>query len=372
MAFRAIRYRKQGLCKKRECTVCSLYENCGGCNNVECLIYHCSRGIKYIGLTYPTPGCQYREFCYGKLEVQPLPLQSNIKARVSNALQTPKFIPIIKLTEKESWFWPDIKINMIIVKLEDILTNGDIFNEVKVKGLHDYLGYDGHIMLSTIMPDEMIDDIEPEQYTKMIEDLRPDSYMIMDDYTYIDEPRLMSWRHIFRMIERARKLLKFEPPGHPIGLIKGGSVEQIGWCIEALLEMDIKNYAMPCRGIPPLLLRRFLEPVIDKLGDPNYTVILYGKTELRSSESPYSKTRTFEYFSYASMTWYIHAKRAMVYLNGEPYQLPQDYSYYCECPYCQARDPFDLIKDKRALALHNLAQLTKYYKERREKLWGEG
>ena len=248
------------------------------------------------------------------------------------------------------------------MKLEDILLNREIFNQVKRKGLHDYLNYNGQIILSTIMPDEIIDKLKPKQYAQLINQFRPNAYMIIDDYTYIDEPHIISWKQLFRMIRRARKLLKYEPTGHPIGLIKGASIEQAEWCIKALQNIGLKTYALPCRGLYLQILRPFLTITAKKLGKTSYTIILYGKTRIYDTEFPLELIKIPRNFHYASMTWYIHAKQALAYLNGKLYQLPQDYSYYCECQYCQARDPHELVKDVKALALHNLNQLIKHHK----------
>ena len=363
MTIIAAEYRKKGLCSKRKCTECFLYQLCGGCNNKECLIYHCTKGVKYTGITYPTSACQYREFCYGTIKFPITPLESQVKANVDGPLKLPKFIPIIKLTERESWFWSDVKISALVVKLEDILLNEEVLSKAKRQGLHDYLNYNGKIILSTIMPDELIDELEPKQYAQLIKQLRPDAYMIIDDYTYIDDPRLISWKQLFRMIERARQLIKYEPPGHPIGLIKGASTDQVEWSINAQLNMNIKTYALPCRGLYLQILKPFLTITAEKLGNKNYTVILYGKSYLYDIEFPIELMEVPRNFHYASMTWYIYAKKALAYLNGRLYELPSDYSYYCECKHCQARDPHDLARDKKALALHNLTQLIKHHKQ---------
>ncbi|RLE61416.1 MAG: hypothetical protein DRJ32_01290 [Thermoprotei archaeon] len=120
MTVTAAEYRKKGLCGKQECTECFLYHLCAGCDNSNCLVYHCTKGIKYTGITYPTSVCLYREFCYKELSYAVKHLSNQIKIRKSSPLKLPKFIPIIKLDEKKSWFWSEICINSLIVKLEDI------------------------------------------------------------------------------------------------------------------------------------------------------------------------------------------------------------------------------------------------------------
>lgn len=54
-----------------------------------------------------------------------------------------------------------------------------VLNEA-LKGLHDYLGFNGRIFLSLVMPDELIDKLSTKDYLKLIGDLRPDATMIPD------------------------------------------------------------------------------------------------------------------------------------------------------------------------------------------------
>ena len=102
----------------------------------------------------------------------------------------PRFIPEIDATDERSWVWMDgFQVSAVFVPLWQLLANEDVLAQASSKGLHNYLGFDGKILLSTVMPDELIDKLRTEDYFKLINDLKPDATMIPDNYTYTDVPR---------------------------------------------------------------------------------------------------------------------------------------------------------------------------------------
>jgi len=76
-----------------------------------------------------------------------------------------------------------------------------------------------------MMPDELIDKLETEDYFRLIEDLRPDATMIPDNYTYIDDPLFLSWSQTIHLISFANDILKLNIP--LIGMVKGANLIQI-------------------------------------------------------------------------------------------------------------------------------------------------
>lgn len=80
------------------------------------------------------------------------------------------------------------------------------------KGLHDYFGFNGKILLSTVMPDELIDRLETKDYFKLINDLKPDATMVPDNYTYTDVPLYQSWSQTIRLVSFANEFLKLNIP----------------------------------------------------------------------------------------------------------------------------------------------------------------
>jgi len=362
MAKRATSYLTEGYCEKRRCKNCVLADICGGCENGECLVYLCSRGYRYVGITYPTRFCYYRDFCHGvfdkKIERPKIPE----KMFNQSNLELPRYIPIIKVSERDSWFWEKLNHPALIVKLEEFLLQPSLLNEVAKCGLHDFLGFNGIIILSSIMPDEILDKLSGREYGELVEKLKPDAFMFIDDYTYIDDPYLISWRNLFRLFQRTLEMKDIE--AYPIGLIKGASRKQIAWCIESLVKMGIRTFAFPCRNLPTRYVYQFLESIIFKLKGLRSTLIIYGSTILPRQVRQAIKEKAEEQeisLCYASMTWYINAKYGIATYKGRNYQLPLNISYNCNCQFCRDKPLHILANDVKSLALHNLSQIISYH-----------
>ncbi|MBO3842509.1 MAG: hypothetical protein FGF48_08885, partial [Candidatus Brockarchaeota archaeon] len=116
-----------------------------------------------------------------------------------------------------------------------------------MKGLRDYLEFNGRIFLSLVMPDELLDKLRIEDYFKLINNLRPDATMIPDNYTYVDDPLFLSWSQTVRLVSLANAFLKLDIP--LIGLVKGANPLQVDWAIRKQVEMGYVSFAMPAREL---------------------------------------------------------------------------------------------------------------------------
>lgn len=131
-------------------------------------------------------------------------------------MDLPSFIPIVSLYNEASWVWSELNVDATFVKLEEVL-------EVSPSNLRKFLNFKDLLLLSSTVPDELVDVAEPPFLKRIIKLLNThgfDSWMIMDDYTYLDDPYKVSWSKLFRMFRRASYMLK-RAGGRPIGLIKG-------------------------------------------------------------------------------------------------------------------------------------------------------
>lgn len=165
-------------------------------------------------------------------------------------LNFPKFVPEIDILDDRSWFWKEgIRLPMIFVLLWQLLDerSKEALSKASSKGLHDYLGHDGKILLSTVMPDEMLDKLKKDDYFKLIENLRPDAAMIPDNFAYTDAPLYQSWTQTIKLVNYAGDFLHLDIP--LIGLIKGANGLQIRWTVERQLEMGYVSFAIPAREL---------------------------------------------------------------------------------------------------------------------------
>jgi len=350
-----------------ECGSCPYFKSpCYGCTIIKvCLVARCLHGEHHEGLTYPRSFCKLRPYCprggEGRPPSVPIP---PIGEKSMAKVKFPGFIPEIDTTDQRSWFWRGgIQLPMIFVPLWQLLLKEDMLSKASSMGLHDYLGFDGKILLSTVMPDELIDKLRMEDYTKLIHDLRPDATMVPDNYTYTDVPLHQSWSQTIRLASFANDFLELGIPA--IGLVKGGNLRQIEWIIRREMEMGYISFVMPARELySEGSLDEYLPYVLMTLKrnarfhEREFELLLYGIGQNLSR---------YKGICYSNLSWFIEAKRADYYKNGLSYDMrdPEIRFEECFCETCKGLMPQEMldlwIDDEEAcisaLAAHNLMDL---------------
>lgn len=345
--------RTEGACGKN-CTKCQLFRTyCPGCITRICLVAKCKRGTTYEGITSPKSFCRLREYCNnpGRMP-ENFPNQDKARLRVQLKLGFPDFIPTISLTDRRSWFWPDLQVPWIAVRLSEFIKAKDMMPESVCRGLHDFLGFGGKILLSTVMEDEILDRLRPTDYLEMINDIKPDAVMTPDVYTYVDDPLSLSWMQTFKNVAYARAFADLSIP--VVGLVKGAITKQVTYSTEKLCELGCQNFAIPSRELILLdLLDGHVLTVTTALRKKGMTppVVLYGLA--------YPVRRPRGNMIYSGMSWFIDAKRGVYYKgNKRAGYITDTYVRFeeCGCVACKGRMALDLGDDTRSLALHNLQQ----------------
>jgi len=136
----------------------------------------------------------------------------------------------------------------VVIKTQHLLsTDGKrtnrIFDQIQsAGGIHPFLGYEGIVILSSIMPDKAIFGFSVDSYAEMIDIIRPDFYLTPDGETYLGEIEI-SALEINRITKDTDLLIKECSYSHPIGLIKGCNYQQINSHTEQLLERGISRFA---------------------------------------------------------------------------------------------------------------------------------
>jgi hypothetical protein len=242
---------------------------------------------------------------------------------------------------------------MIIVRLVELIVRPNMLSEVSGNGLHDYLGFDGRIVLSTIMPDELIDEFQPKDYLRFVRDLKPDATMVPDNYTYMDDPLYLSWSQTIRLVRNALSFLELDIPA--IGLIKGATPEQVGWSTKQLVDMGYETFALPARELSRSdLLDSILAPALLVFEEYklNTELMIYGRSY---------PVRGLKKAGYANHSWFLGAKGGTYFKGGFQYDItdPDIRFERCNCESCRGRMAQDLIGDMHAIALHNLLDLNR-------------
>ena len=168
--------------------------------------------------------------------------------------------------------------------------------------LYDYLDYDGKILLHTIMSDEVTETLSFEEVLELYEELDSDAVMPLDHFVYFDDPSIISWRQLVKLLRETVLLLE-KMDKAVIGLLKGANEKQIEWYVKNLAELGLEVFLFPARGffkrkeLKISTLQRFL----DLLGERSH-VIVHGQT-LPEVGMPRS-----ERLHFSSISWYIYAR----------------------------------------------------------------
>lgn len=276
-----------------------------------------------------------------------------------------RFIPEVDVTDDRSWFWRHgVEFSEIFVPLWQLLVNKEILDRASSKGLHDFLGFNNKIFLSTVMPDELIDRFETKDYFELIESLRLDATMVPDNYTYTDDPLFLSWSQTIRLVSLADDFLKLDIP--LIGLVKGTNHLQMDWVIRRQVEMGYVSFAMPARelleeGMLNLFLSNTLMSLkwISKRTRTDFELLVYGAGQRFKHGG----------LSYSNLSWFLEAKHGNYYKDGWSYDLREPTIRFegCGCEACRGMMPQDIIDlmfinkewGLKTLILHNLLDIKR-------------
>jgi len=128
-----------------------------------------------------------------------------------------QLIPVIKLSEPKTFRpWEKVDCFGVVIKTQHLLSvdgkrTNKIFDKIQsAGGIHSYIGYEGIVILSSIMPDKTIYGFSVNAYAAMIDALRPDFYLTPDGETYLDEPEI-SALEIDRIVKDTEFLIEACP-----------------------------------------------------------------------------------------------------------------------------------------------------------------
>jgi queuine/archaeosine tRNA-ribosyltransferase len=249
-----------------------------------------------------------------------------------------------------------------MIKLEDLLLNEDVLREIESTGIHDFLDFEGRIVLSTISPDEVLDKLDGKKYAELVSAINPDMAMTLDCYTYLDHPLEISWNQLFGFIKNAIVLM--DNTDIPLlGIVKGATYKQVTWCLEHLLELGFNTLVVHYRELARegSMGKRFFGHMLTIIGNATSgyketDIIVYGK---RFLEPNFYHPK----FHFASLSWFLRAKERIIYVGEETKNLELNILYDCNCEFCGGREWRELVKDVKSLSLHNLSETISLFEK---------
>lgn len=159
-----------------------------------------------------------------------------------------KLYPIVKLNEPSLLkVWQGQGYDIIVVRVQDIVSlrtgkpNSTFYKIKECGGVHDFLGFDGKIILSLIMKDDLIAKFDEYKYADIINTLKPDFYTTVDAETY-DQEFNLSKNEVKRCSIETARLKNLCPNSSPIGQVKGSCKKHLYSHIQLLKSIGIKDF----------------------------------------------------------------------------------------------------------------------------------
>jgi len=272
----------------------------------------------------------------------------------------PRLIPIVSL---ENWdfikFLDDLGVDAIIVPFTDFL-RPRILDEVVRLGVHGFLGFDGKVILSSIMPDKLI--VSRDVWDLFFHAALVcgfDAVVGWDVPVYLDMPHYYSWVNLVKGLELTYWLHRLDLP--VIALIKGNTPSQVKFSLDALQRMGFKNYALHASEY---LMRFKFDPyarnVLYKIaGEVDgwiESLLVIGVLRPKSLRFICDVFMGVEGLSFGGFSHYLDAEAFRLYLDEGVVDVSSRF-LDCRCPICSRFNSKGLIRDVGLRAAHNLYQL---------------
>lgn len=160
-----------------------------------------------------------------------------------------EIVPLIRLSCRNSIkLAKAINSPIIVIPIYDLISDStanpnEVFKKIKeAGGLHKFLDYNGIIILSSIMKDDLIRKFNsPEQYAEIINSSRPEFYFTPDGTTY-ESKENVPLTEIVRLSKLTMKLVQL-CSARPIGLVKGSNSHHIRQHRDFLKSLGINIFA---------------------------------------------------------------------------------------------------------------------------------
>jgi len=352
----------------RACGSCALFRLCGGIEQYGVKGYRCFEA----GCELKFPALKRMEECsacgVGKLtwdlkdeEVAGLVDEvANLGKVKAKPIELPGVVPIVSLKDPSSYNFDPLKIEAIVVMFEDLFDE-EICSKIQQTGdIHSYLNFDGKVLASSIMPDDIITQEGAfYYYLGMLDRLKFDGAIGWDSPVYVDIPLYDSWVNLLIGLKQTHELADWGIPVY--GLAKGNVENQIRYSVETLSRIGITSMALHASEymmvhkedstVLQILYTYF--GYLSKLAESVLLVGVLNPKWLSFFECSFPKGPRL---SYAGMSWLIDAVSGFLY-SGTKYVDANTQFVKCECTTCSRTAPIELMTSPSLRAKHNLGYL---------------
>src|SRR6267143_4237621 len=162
----------------------------------------------------------------------------------------PRLVPLINPCDKRTFAhrYLEGRFPMVAVQLWKLMRSGPAYRFALSKGLNRMLGFDGKILISSVMPDVDIVQRGVGWFIDAIKALKPDVVTTWDVPTYSDHPKKASLNWLLGGLEAARRMsLELDTP--LIGLVSGADLAQVRLPSTCLRAMGFEHQALSCHEL---------------------------------------------------------------------------------------------------------------------------
>ena len=227
--------------------------------------------------------------------------------------EIPHFVPLVNALDPRTYAHNYLKgkFRYIAVQVWPLLQNRTGYQRVASKGLKETLGYDGEVILSSVMPDKYIMRDGVERLIAVIKELQPDIALTNDVPTYVDHPRFASLNWLLKGIEGARMMASaLDTP--LIGLVSGASIPQVELSSRALHALGFDYQALPSLELVKGRKISYLKEYIATIKRNCASLMVL------SCSSPRLMSRIHSVDNFVGMGWFHQTYRGKFVLDSRP------------------------------------------------------
>ena len=270
-------------------------------------------------------------------------------------LRNSTVIPLISLLDPRSWIQLYASVESLIVPFYEAWGRGATQTNIERRDIHDILGFNRPVGLSSIGPDEYV--MSEAYFVDFLQFALQhgfDYIIAWDAPTYIDMPANISLKNTLYGIEQVRRSIKAGLP--VVGLLNGSTREQYEKCADVLKSIDIEGVAVHVSEY--LRYRR----------DSHLMGLMWDALKIASSKFPrmliigatdpflirYPLKEACPESSISGLSWFIDAKHGIVY-SAEGKVNAYEKDLLCSCPACSKKQQGALSRSTLDRAIHNFS-----------------
>ncbi|MEM3390380.1 MAG: hypothetical protein QW491_13380 [Thermoproteota archaeon] len=366
----------------KSCRKCDYFKLglCGGCSPPRrnlCLVYQCIVGrARIVGITLRCSTCLLAPACVKSGRFVPPEIGAYYKLslmleswRSPPNIALPRLIPEIPLEDPVK---PrrDLGMDGVIVSISKV--DSENVRRVESEGIHNFLNFDGQILLSTIMPDRLLTEETFNFTVGFAKKGGFDGVIGWDVPIYIDYPKALN---LSNLIGVTLLTMRYVEEGIPtIPLLKGGDPSEIVLHAEWLKELGFKRIGLHvteyvlARSHASVKANRDLVKILDnlcslglvKIYEVGAKPLIVGILSLKGLPNSY---RSDPEISMAGMSWLAEARNWHAYA-GTPSGVGVidlgKYSMECNCEACSGKSLNRIAENPDDIAWHNWVMLKGY------------